>query len=148
MSSPISMNDPHNLQRFIDAQDPVYDEVVAELTAGKKTSHWIWFVFPQFDGLGRSGMARRYAIRSKEEALAHWNHPVLGARLRECIEKMMAIRGKTAFQILGTPDDLKFQSCLTLFATLAPNELLFKQALEKYYEGKVDTKTLELLRWR
>jgi len=146
MSSPISMNDPHNLQRFIDAQDPVYDEVVAELTAGKKTSHWIWFVFPQFDGLGRSGMAQRYAVRSKEETLAYWNHPVLGARLKKCIEKMMTVRGRTAFQILGTPDDLKLRSCLTLFATLVPDEPLFKLALEKYFNGHVDPMTLELLR--
>src|ERR1035437_7923938 len=139
------MTDSHNLQRFIDAQDPVYEEVLAELTAGQKTSHWIWFVFPQHKELGRSAMAQHYGIASKEEAQVYWQHTVLGARLRECIELVLAVKHKTAFQIFGSPDDLKFRSCLTLFATLLPDAPIFKLALEKYFEGKADPKTLTLL---
>ncbi len=140
------MTDPNNLQRFIDAQSPVYDQVVAELSAGKKTSHWMWFVFPQLDGLGRSGMAQRTAITSREQARAYWQHPVLGKRLRECIELVLAIKGKTVFQILDTPDDLKFRSCLTLFAAVLPDEPVFSLALDKYFAGGGDAKTIELLR--
>ena len=139
------MTDPHNLQRFTDAQAPVYRQVVAELAAGEKSSHWMWFVFPQLDGLARSSMAQRFAIRSREEARAYWLHPVLGSRLRECIELMLAIKGRSAFQILGTPDDLKFRSCLTLFAAVLPDEPVFAKALEKYFTGG-DSRTLELLR--
>jgi uncharacterized protein (DUF1810 family) len=139
------MTDPHNLQRFTDAQAPVYRQVVAELAAGEKSSHWMWFVFPQLDGLGRSSMAQRFAIRSREEARAYWQHPVLGTRLRECIELMLAIKGRSAFQILDTPDDLKFRSCLTLFAAVLPDEPVFAKALDKYFTGG-DSRTLELLR--
>ena len=139
------MTDPHNLQRFTDAQAPVYRQVVAELAAGEKSSHWMWFVFPQLDGLGRSSMAQRFAIRSREEARAYWLHPVLGSRLRECIELMLAIKGRSAFRILGTPDDLKFRSCLTLFAAVLPDEPVFSKALDKYFTGG-DSRTLELLR--
>ena len=140
------MTDPHNLQRFIDAQASVYEQVVAELTAGQKTSHWMWFVFPQLDGLGRSGMAQRFAITSREQVKAYWQHPVLGSRLRECIELMLAIKGKNAFQILDTPDDLKFRSCLTLFAAVLPDEPVFSLALKRYFAGSGDAKTMELLR--
>ena len=139
------MTDSHNLQRFIDAQDPVYEEVLAELTAGQKTSHWIWFVFPQHKELGRSAMAQHYGIASKEEAQAYWQHPVIGARLRECIELVLAVKGKTAFQIFGSPDDLKFRSSLTLFSQAEPAEPLFKRALAKYFGGIGDSRTLELL---
>jgi uncharacterized protein (DUF1810 family) len=138
------MNDSHNLQRFIDAQDPVYEEVLAELTAGQKTSHWIWFVFPQHKELGRSAMAQHYGIASKEEAHAYWQHPVLGARLRECVELVLAVKGKTAFQIFGSPDDLKFRSSLTLFSQAEPDEPLFQRALAKYFGGIGDSRTLEL----
>ena len=140
------MTDPHNLQRFIDAQDPVYAEVLAELAAGQKTSHWMWFVFPQHKELGRSAMAQRYGIASKEEAQAYWQHPVLGARLRECVELLLAVKGKTAFHIFGSPDDLKLRSSLTLFSNVAPGEPLFRRALEKYFDGVGDARTLELLR--
>jgi uncharacterized protein (DUF1810 family) len=105
----------------------------------------MWFVFPQLDGLGRSSMAQRFAIRSREEARAYWQHPVLGTRLRECIELMLAIKGRSAFQILDTPDDLKFRSCLTLFAAVLPDEPVFAKALDKYFTGG-DSRTLELLR--
>ena len=139
------MTDSHNLRRFIDAQDPVYEEVLAELAAGQKTSHWMWFVFPQHKELGRSAMAQHYGIASKEEAQAYWQHPVLGARLRECVELVLAVKGKTAFQIFGSPDDLKFRSSLTLFSQAEPGEPLFKRALAKYFGGIGDSRTLELL---
>lgn len=141
----MTMTDSHNLQRFIDAQDPVYEEVLAELAAGQKTSHWMWFVFPQHKELGRSAMAQHYGIASKEEAQAYWQHPVLGARLRECVELVLAVKGKTAFQIFGSPDDLKFRSSMTLFSQAEPGEPLFKRALAKYFGGIGDSRTLELL---
>lgn len=140
------MTDPHNLQRFIDAQAPVYGQAVAELAAGEKSSHWMWFVFPQFDGLGRSSIAQRFSITSREEAKDYWQHPVLGSRLRECIDLMLAIEGKSALEILDTPDDLKFRSCLTLFAAVLPDETVFAKALGKYFAGGRDAKTLALLR--
>ena len=140
------MSDLNNLQRFIDAQAPVYGQVVAELAAGEKISHWMWFVFPQLDGLGSSSMAQRFAITSREEARAYWQHPVLGSRLRECIELMLAIKDKNAFQILHTPDDLKFRSCLTLFATVLPDEPLLALSLNRFFTGDCDSRTLELLR--
>ncbi len=140
------MSNLANLQRFIDAQDPVYQDVIEELAAGRKTSHWMWFVFPQLDGLGRSEMAKHYAIASSVEALAYWQHPVLGERFKQCIELVMAVKGKTAFQIFGTPDDLKFCSSLTLFAAVLPDVPLFKMALEKYFKGQGDPRTVELLR--
>jgi len=140
------MIDPYNLRRFVEAQDPVYEEVVAELAVGQKTSHWMWFVFPQHKELGRSAMAQRYGIASIEEAQAYWKHPALGARLRECIELVLAVNGKTAFQVFGSPDDLKFRSSLTLFAKVMPDEPLFQRALAKYFDGQGDARTLELLR--
>lgn len=139
------MTDSHNLQRFVDAQDPVYEEVLAELATGQKTSHWIWFVFPQHKELGRSAMAQHYGIASKEEAHAYWQHPVLGARLRQCVELVLAVKGKTVFQIFGTPDDLKFGSSMTLFSKVAPDEPLFQRALAMYFGGIGDFRTLELL---
>ncbi len=134
-----------DLQRFVDAQDPIYDQVRAELTAGAKGSHWMWFVFPQLQGLGRSGMAVKYEIRSLEEARAYWLHPVLGARLRECVDLVLAVKGKSAFQIFGTPDDLKFRSSMTLFSRALPEEQLFRHALAKYCDGRDDLRTVELL---
>lgn len=139
------MTDPHHLQRFMDAQNPVYQDVLAELAAGEKTSHWMWFVFPQHKGLGRSAMAQHYGIASLEEAQAYWRHPVLGNRLRECVELVVAVHGKTALQIFGSPDDLKFRSSLTLFSLLEPDEPVFKRALAKYFGGIGDSRTLELL---
>lgn len=134
------------LQRFVDAQAPVYADVCAELTAGHKTSHWMWFVFPQLRELGRSETARLYGMASLAEAQAYWQHPVLGPRLRQCVAALLAHRGRSALQILGSPDDLKLRSSLTLFAQAAPQEPLFTQALEQFYDGKPDPKTLALLR--
>jgi len=139
------MDDPHDLQRFVAAQESVYPQVQAELAAGAKRSHWMWFVFPQLKGLGRSSMARHYGIASKAEALAYWQHPLLGPRLRHCSALVLGVEGKTALQILGSPDDMKFHSCMTLFAQVAPDEPVFDAALEKYFGGVPDPNTLALL---
>ena len=136
---------PFDLQRFIEAQNSIYDDVLSELAAGSKTSHWMWFVFPQLQGLGRSSMAIKYGIESREEAQAYWQHPTLGARLKECVELVMAVKGRNAFQILGTPDDLKFRSSMTLFSHAVPDEPIFKRALAKYFDGRDDPRTMELL---
>lgn len=124
--------DPHKLQRFIDAQDPVYETVTAELMSGRKQTHWMWFVFPQLAGLGHSPMAREYAIASGDEAKAYLDHPVLGPRLRECTQLVLDIQGRTLQDIFGSPDDLKFRSSMTLFAGVAQNHSLFAAALKKY----------------
>jgi uncharacterized protein (DUF1810 family) len=138
-------SDPFGLERFVRAQEPVYAAVRAELAAGRKRSHWMWFVFPQLRGLGVSSAAQHYGITSLEEARAYLAHPVLGARLRECVALMLAVQGRSAHEILGSPDDLKFRSCLTLFAQAAPEERAFAEALEKYYEGVPDERTLAAL---
>jgi uncharacterized protein (DUF1810 family) len=133
-----------DLQRFVDAQARVIDHVRAELKAGQKKSHWMWFIFPQIHGLGKSATAHRYAIASREEAKAYMAHPVLGSRLRECTRAVLAVNGKTAEAIFGAPDDLKFRSCMTLFAH-ASTEPVFRQALEKYFGGEEDPETLKRL---
>jgi uncharacterized protein (DUF1810 family) len=139
-------SDPFDLERFVAAQANVIERVRDELQRGRKQSHWMWFVFPQLAGLGFSPMAQRYAIASLAEARAYLAHPVLGTRLRECTELVLAIDGKSAHDIFGAPDDLKFRSCLTLFAEAAPDEIVFNVALEKYFEGAKDPRTLALLR--
>jgi uncharacterized protein (DUF1810 family) len=139
------VRDPHNLQRFVAAQDPVYGEVCAELAAGAKRSHWMWFVFPQLRGLGYSATARHYGIGSRAEALAYWEHPVLGPRLENCTELVLAVPGKTALQIFGSPDDRKFGSSMTLFAQIAPHASGFERALNRYFAGWPDPSTLALL---
>jgi len=135
-----------DLQRFVDAQEPIYEQVRAELTAGAKSSHWLWFVFPQLVGLGRSAMAVRYDLASLDEASAYWHHAILGARLKECVELVLAVKGKTAFQIFGTPDDLKFRSSMTVFNRAVPDEQLFRRALAKFFDGREDARTVELLK--
>ena len=137
-------SDPHDLQRFVDAQAPVIDQVLEELRAGRKRSHWMWFVFPQLRGLGASSMAQHYGIASLEEARAYLAHPVLGPRLRQCCALMLAVPGRGAHEILGSPDDLKFRSCLTLFALAAPQEPVFGAALQRFYEGQPDPRTQDL----
>ncbi len=139
------MDDPFALQRFVDAQDPVYAQVCAELRAGVKTSHWMWFVFPQHVGLGRSATAKHFGIASHAEGLAYWRHPVLGARLKACTGLVLSVQGRSAHQIFGSPDDLKFCSSMTLFEQVAPDEPLFGQALVKYFGGRRDALTLSLL---
>ena len=138
-------DDPHDLQRFVDAQDRVYDQVVAELRRGAKASHWMWFVFPQLRELGRSATARRYGIASAAEALAYWRHPRLGPRLLECVGLLLAVPGASALQILGSPDDVKLRSSLTLFERVAPEEPAFGRALDRFFDGTRDPRTLERL---
>jgi uncharacterized protein (DUF1810 family) len=138
-------DDPYDFQRFVDAQDPVYSRVCAELRSGRKRSHWMWFIFPQIAGLGSSAMAQRYAISSLQEAQAYLKHPVVGARLRECTRLMRDVEGRSALEILGSPDDMKFRSCLTLFARAAPDEPVFREALQRYFDRDEDSSTLERL---
>lgn len=139
------MGDRFDLQRFVDAQGPVYAQVLAELRAGRKTSHWMWFVFPQLAGLGSSAMARRYAISSLEEAAAYLAHPVLGPRLRECSELVLQAAQPDIRRIFGAPDDLKFRSCMTLFQRAAPQETVFGACLDRFFGGTADAATLALL---
>ncbi len=140
-----AVTDPFDLQRFVDAQAAVWPQVRRELAAGAKSSHWMWFVFPQLRSLGRSVTARRYGIASLAEASAYFRHPVLGQRLKEAGELMLAVEGRTARQILGPPDDLKLRSCMTLFERAAPDEPLFGRVLDRYCGGERDDATLGLL---
>ncbi|MGP6157421.1 MAG: DUF1810 domain-containing protein [Vulcanimicrobiaceae bacterium] len=140
------MNDPFDLRRFEAAQAPVYQGVLEELRRGRKREHWMWFVFPQIAGLGRSPTAQAFAIRSLDEAKAYLAHPVLGARLRECTRLVLALDGANAQDIFGSVDSLKFRSSMTLFAQASESEPTFADALAKYFEGKTDTSTLEILR--
>ena len=139
------MTDHHDLDRFVQAQSSIYADAQAELRTGRKQTHWMWFVFPQLAGLGRSETARRYAINSRAEAEAYLRHPLLGDRLRECTALVNAVNERSVAQIFGTPDDLKFHSCMTLFATVAPDEGAFAQALQKYFGAVPDPATLSLL---
>ena len=139
-------NDPFELQRFVDAQEPLRQRVKAEMRAGRKSSHWMWFFFPQLRGLGKSEMAHRYGIASLAEARAYLAHPVLGPRLREACQIIHEVKGRSAHQIFGNPDDVKFRSCLTLFGRAAPDEPVFAACLRKYFAGVEDQATLALLR--
>lgn len=141
------MTDRFDLQRFVDAQAPVYPRVLAELRQGRKQSHWMWFIFPQIAGLGHSPMAQRFAIASRAEALAYLGHGVLGSQLRECTALVNAVQGRTINEILGSPDDLKFRSSMTLFGAVS-SEALFAQAIAKFYGGVVDQQTMDLLEGR
>ena len=133
-----------DLQRFVDTQAPVYQRVLAELRQGQKQSHWMWFIFPQLAGLGHSPMARRFALGSREEAVAYLGHGILGPRLRECTALVNAVEGRTIREIMGSPDDLKFCSSMTLFDA-ASSDPEFAKAIAKFYGGAPDRKTLELL---
>lgn len=142
--------DPYDLERFVEAQAPCYARVLEELAAGEKTSHWMWFVFPQLRGLGASSTARRFGLTGLEEARAYLAHPLLGSRLRECTRLVLAVEGRTAHEIFGSPDDLKLRSCLTLFAQAAgpspaAQTRVFREALAQYYRGEPDPRTLERL---
>jgi uncharacterized protein (DUF1810 family) len=134
-----------NLQRFLDAQDGVFDKALAELRSGKKRSHWMWFIFPQISGLGSSAMARRFEIKDVAEARAYLAHPMLGSRLREVAEAVLAIRGKTADEIFDYPDNLKLRSCATLFAHISEEGSPFHQILTVFFNGEPDARTLERL---
>ncbi len=139
------MEDPYDLQRFVAAQAPVFDQVSGELLAGHKQTHWMWFIFPQIAGLGRSDTARRFAISSRGEAAAYLQHPLLGLRLRDCTRLVNRISGRSIGEIFGYPDDLKFHSSMTLFARVASDDEVFEEALRKYFAGKGDPATLERL---
>lgn len=130
------------------AQEGVYEQALAEIQAGQKRSHWMWFIFPQMLGLGFSPMSQRYGIRSLDEARAYLEHPVLGARLKACFEALLTLQGRSAHQIFGSPDDWKLRSCATLFALVSPPNSVFHQVLEKYFDGNPDEKTLALIRNR
>lgn len=142
---PVSTADPYNLQRFVNAQHDDYEDVCAELRAGVKTSHWMWFIFPQVKGLGMSATSDRFAISSLDEAQAYLQHPVLGQRLRECTQLVSRVEGRSLREIFGSPDHLKFRSCMTLFAHATPENRVFLDALRKYCDGEFDSATLRLL---
>ena len=137
--------DPYNLTRFVEAQAHNYDLALAEIKSGQKRSHWMWYVFPQFDGLAFSSTSKLYAVKSIDEAKAYLAHPVLGPRLIECAEAVLAIEGQSAWDIFGSPDDLKLHSCATLFAHVSPPGSVFEQVLAKFFDGTPDEKTLHLL---
>jgi uncharacterized protein (DUF1810 family) len=141
----VSAGDPHNLNRFVQAQEDDYDLALSEIRSGRKRSHWIWYIFPQFDGLGFSSTSKRYAIKSVAEAEAYLGHSILGPRLIECTLAVLQVEGRSAFEIFGSPDDMKLRSCATLFACVSPDGSVFDRLLGKYYEGERDKKTLHLL---
>lgn len=138
-------NDPFELDRFVKAQAYAFEIALAEIADGRKRSHWMWYIFPQFAGLGFSAMSQRFAIRSAVEAQAYLNHPILGSRLMQCCEALLAINGRSAHEIFGYPDDMKLQSCATLFASITPADWVFARVLERYFSGRRDQKTLDLL---
>ena len=138
-------SDPFQLSRFVKAQDKIYDRVLAELKSGRKRSHWMWFMFPQIEGLGASSTTRYYSIKSLEEARQYLDHPLLGKRLRECAETVLALEGLSASSIFGYPDDLKLKSSMTLFASVAEPGSVFSRVLEKYFRGNRDERTIALL---
>jgi len=138
-------SDPFNLERFVQAQNDVYDDVLIELRNGRKRSHWMWFIFPQIEGLGFSAISQLYSIKSLAEATAYLVHPILGPRLKECAETVLGVEGRSVHEIFGSPDDMKLKSSATLFAHVSPPGSVFHRTLDKYYGGVRDTRTLELL---
>ena len=141
----MTTDDPYNLARFVDAQGHDYARALGEIRRGRKASHWMWYVFPQFRGLGVSPTSAFYAIRSAEEARAYLAHPVLGPRLVECAEAVLAVSGRSAREIFGSPDDLKLRSSATLFAAVSPEGSVFQQILDRYFDGQRDELTLRLM---
>ncbi len=141
----IGEDDQYNLKRFVQAQANDYEQALSEIKSGRKRSHWIWYIFPQFDGLGFSSTSKRYAIKRLEEARAYLAHPILGPRLIECAEAVLGVPGRTAFEIFGSPDDVKLKSSATLFACVSPPGSVFDRLIDRYYHGERDSKTLGLL---
>ena len=139
------MSDVYNLQRFVKAQDRVIDQVLNELRNGRKTGHWMWFIFPQVEGLGSSSTSRKYALKGLDEARAYLEHPVLGQRLLECCRAIQSVQGKSASEIMGYPDDLKLRSSLTLFLLADDSHPEFREVINQYFQGHLDRRTLELL---
>jgi len=146
MIKPNNTTDLFDLSRFINAQTDSYATALTELKSGYKQSHWIWYIFPQLDGLGHSSTAKYYAIKDITEAQQYLNHPVLGKRLLECTTAVLAVEGRTILDILGFPDNLKLHSSMTLFAHIADSNPVFTRVIDKYFDGKLDIKTLELLK--
>lgn len=142
----MTTDDPFDLNRFIEVQKTTYDTALAELRAGQKRSHWMWFIFPQIDGLAFSATSKLYAIKSIEEANAYLAHPILGPRLLACAQAILAVEDRSALAILGTPDDQKLKSCATLFASATPSDPVFEQILEKFYNGERDPRTISMLK--
>jgi uncharacterized protein (DUF1810 family) len=140
------LGDRYDLERFVQAQEHDYQRALAEIRAGRKRSHWMWYIFPQFAGLGLSSMSQRYAIKSAVEARAYLAHPVLGPRLVECCEAAIGLAGRSAADVFGSPDDMKLRSCATLFAAVSPPESVFDRLLDKFFQGLRDEKTLRLIR--
>ena len=143
--NPSNRNDPYDLNRFVSAQEGVYDRALSELRSGEKRSHWIWYIFPQIGGLGLSPTSRLYSIKSLDEARQYLAHPVLGLRLLACAEAVLAIQGLSAADIFGHPDDWKLQSSMTLFELVSGPGSVFSRVLDKYYQGRRDTKTLQIV---
>lgn len=139
-------DDPYNLQRFVEAQNPIYLQICSELRAGFKRSHWMWFVFPQIKGLGHSYLAEKYAISCREEAKSYLAHNMLGTRLRECVDLVNEVNGRSAKEIFGYPDYLKFRSSMTLFANVMPENRIFIDAIDKYFPDGFDQATLKRLK--
>lgn len=137
--------DPYPLDRFVKAQEHDFARALAEVRAGRKQSHWMWYIFPQYDGLGFSTTSKRYAIKSRDEARAYLDHPVLGPRLIACVEAVLGVQGRSAHDIFGSPDDMKLRSCATLFARVSPPGSPFERLLERYFQGQPDPRTLALL---
>lgn len=137
--------DPYDLKRFVQAQAKEYDEALAEIRSGLKRSHWMWYIFPQFEGLGMSSTSRRYSVKSVAEARAFLAHPVLGPRLLECAEAALSVEGLSATEIFGYPDDMKLRSCATLFGSVSPPDSVFHRIIEKFFHGERDTRTLQLI---
>ena len=144
-SEPGGAGDPHNLVRFVQAQEDDYQRALSEIRSGRKRSHWMWYIFPQFEGLGVSSTSKRYSIKSVAEAEAYLSHPVLGPRLMECAEAALRVEGLSALEIFGSPDDMKLRSCATLFACVSPAGSVFHRLIDKYFQGRRDGKTLLLL---
>ena len=140
-----STHDPFDLSRFLKAHETDYERALSEIRGGQKRTHWMWYIFPQIEGLAFSSMSRHYAIKSLAEAHAYLTHPVLGARLLACAEAVVAVEGRSSAEIFGSRDDLKLRSCATLFASVSPAGSVFERILEKYYDGVRDDKTLQLL---
>jgi uncharacterized protein (DUF1810 family) len=144
-SKSLTPEDPHDLIRFVEAQENHYGQALAEISSGRKRTHWMWYIFPQIDGLAFSSTSKRYSIKSVEEAKAFLNHLVLGPRLLECMEAVLRVEGRSAVDIFCSPDDLKLRSCATLFASVSPPDSGFVRVLDKYNQGERDGKTLPLL---
>jgi uncharacterized protein (DUF1810 family) len=139
------LHDPYDLTRFVQAQGRDYEQALAEIRAGDKRSHWMWYIFPQFKGLGSSPTSMHYAIQSAEEAAAYLRHTILGPRLLACAEAALQVEGRSALDLFGSPDDLKLRSSATLFASVSPDGSVFHQLLEKYFGGERDVRTIELM---